>query len=254
MGRERRGTRQCLYFCTVGLIMVMLAACCPPVRMSSMTAAEERSADLQSVQQLLGQDDFEGALQGTQQVLDLSPQDPPGDAALFKLGLIHVHYANPKKDYKKALEFFTRLAEEFPESQHTEDARVWADLLQAMEVKEEQESLSRQQSMQLQRVQHLISQGDFEGALRENQQVLSLSPKRPPGDIALFNMGLIHVHYANPKKDIGKALDFFARLVKEFPGSQRSEEAKIWAGLLDTMEKTKQINIEIEKKKKDLRR
>jgi TolA-binding protein len=256
MGRERSRTRQYLYICAAGLITVMLAACSPPVRMTTLTSApvEERSADLQTVQQLFNEDDFEGALQESQQVLDLFPQSPPGDAALFRMGLIHLHFANPQKDYRKALEFFVSLAKEFPESQHTAEARVWAGLLAALEVKEEQESRSRQQSMQLQRGQQLIGQGDFEGALRENQQVFSLSPKRPPGDLALFNMGLIHVHYANPKKDIGKALGFFARLVKEFPGSSRSEEARIWAGLLETMEKTRQIDMEIEKKKKDLRR
>lgn len=106
----------------------------------------------------------------------------------------------------------------------------------------------------LQSVQHLLRQGDFEGALRETQKALSVSPKSPPGDAALFNMGLIHAHYANPKKDYAKALGFFTRLKKDFPGSPLVEEAKIWIGVFETMEKVKQIDIEIEEKKKELTR
>jgi len=106
----------------------------------------------------------------------------------------------------------------------------------------------------LQRAQRLIRQGDFEGALRENQKVLSLSPKSPPGDAALFSMGLIHIHYANPKKDYKRALSFFTQLQKEFPRSPLTEEAKVWVGVLEAMEKATQIDIEIEEKKKELTR
>lgn len=106
----------------------------------------------------------------------------------------------------------------------------------------------------LQRAQQLIRQGDFEGALRENQKVLSLSPKSPPGDAALYSMGLIPIHYANPKKDYKRALGFFTQLPKDFPRSPLTEEAKVWAGVLEAMEKATQIDIEIEEKKKELTR
>jgi outer membrane protein assembly factor BamD (BamD/ComL family) len=264
MGRERNGTRQYLYFCAAGLIMVMLNAC--PSARTVPAAGESRAhlqhveqeggsqAHLQHVQHLIDQGDFEGALRENQQVFDLFPQSPPGDAALFNMGLIHVHYANPKRDFKEALGFFARLEKEFPKSARMEDAKIWTSVLETMEIKTEKESRTHQLRVQLQRVHQFIAQGDFESALRENQQVLSLSPKKPPGDTALFYMGLIHVHYANPKKDVGKALSSFVQLAKEFPGSQHSEEAKIWAGILETMEKTRQIHIEIEEKKKELRR
>jgi hypothetical protein len=103
-------------------------------------------------------------------------------------------------------------------------------------------------------VQHLLHQGDFGSALRETQKALFVSPKSPPGDAALFNLGLIHAHYAYPKKDYAKALGFFTRLKKDFPGSPLVEEAKIWIGVFETMEKVKQIDIEIEEKKKELTR
>jgi TolA-binding protein len=104
----------------------------------------------------------------------------------------------------------------------------------------------------LQRVQPLIRQGDYEGAMKESQEALSVSPKSPPGDEALFYMGLISVHYGNPKKDYQKALSFFRRVTKEFPLSPRAEESKIWIGVLEAIEKAKQVDIQIEEKKKEL--
>ena len=104
----------------------------------------------------------------------------------------------------------------------------------------------------LQRVQPLMSQGNFEGALEESQATLALSPKDPPGDEALFYMGLIYVHYENLKKDYHKALSFFTQVIKEFPQSSRAEEAKIWLGVLEAIEKAKQVDIQIEEKKKEL--
>ena len=40
----------------------------------------------------------------------------------------------------------------------------------------------------------------------ENQKVLSMATYRPPGDEALFNMGLIYAHSGNPKKDFEKSI------------------------------------------------
>jgi len=101
--------------------------------------------------------------------------------------------------------------------------------------------------------QELLTGGDYEKALKENQKVLSLSAKRPPGDAALFNMGLIYAHDSNPKKDYKKSLGFFTKLIKEFPQSPLVEQAKIWVSVLDVIEKSKQVDIEIEKKKKEAR-
>jgi outer membrane protein assembly factor BamD (BamD/ComL family) len=104
----------------------------------------------------------------------------------------------------------------------------------------------------LRSVESAISRGDFEAALKENQEILAQSPKSPPGDAALMNLGLINAHYANPKKDYNKALGYFMRLEKDFPRSPLAEEAKIWSGVLQAFEKAKQVDLEIQKKKKGL--
>jgi tetratricopeptide (TPR) repeat protein len=117
----------------------------------------------------------------------------------------------------------------------------------------------------LDRGKELLAQGDFEGALKQNQKVLSLSGNNPPGDEALFNMGLIYAHSGNPKKDYGKSIGFFKKLTKDYPQSPFVEQVRIWTGVLQENEKlnqtiqklnqviegSKQVDIEIEEKKRE---
>jgi outer membrane protein assembly factor BamD (BamD/ComL family) len=259
MGRERSRARQYLYVCAAGLIMALLAAC------ASVGSLPTRQEDvlLRQGRHLLAQGDFAGALRENQKILARFPRTPPGDAALFNIGMIHLHYANPKRDIGRARIFFTRLIEEFPGSPRADEARIWDNNIEFMEnigrkhiesEEKKRELPMDRENVDLQRGQQLLARGDFAGALRANQEVLARFPQTPPGDEALFNMGLIHVHYANPKRDIGQAQLFFARLIDEFPESPRTEEGRIWVGILETMEKTRQIDIEIEEKKRELRR
>ncbi len=111
----------------------------------------------------------------------------------------------------------------------------------------------------------LLDRNDFEGALKEYQKVLTLSGVTPPGDEALYHMGMILVHYGNPKRDYVKSLAFFRRLVKDYPQSPRIEQARLWIGVLQeverlnqsiqkcqqTLEETKKVDIEIEEKKRE---
>jgi hypothetical protein len=104
----------------------------------------------------------------------------------------------------------------------------------------------------LRRVEPLMVQHDFEGALREGQVVIDLVPASPPADEALFDMALVYAHPANPKKDYRRSIALFARVVREFPESPRVEEARIWIGVLETIEKSKQVDADIEELKKGL--
>jgi tetratricopeptide (TPR) repeat protein len=93
---------------------------------------------------------------------------------------------------------------------------------------------------------------DFERALKRNQEILSANPKTSPGDEALFNIGLIYAHPENPQKDYKKSMVYFQRLLKEFPRSFLVEEAKMWIGVLQDIEKAMKVDIEIERKRKEL--
>jgi hypothetical protein len=110
----------------------------------------------------------------------------------------------------------------------------------------------------LSRARSLVAQGDYEGALREDQKALQLAAKNLPADEALFHQGLIHAHPGNPRKDFGKSLSFFQRLANEYPGSVRAEEARVWVGILQENERlqtmiqqSKKVDMEVEEKKRE---
>lgn len=120
---------------------------------------------------------------------------------------------------------------------------------------ESKEARERRQAQQhLQSAHHFLAKGDYEDSLRESQKVLNLVKDQPPADEAVFNMGLVFAHPRNPKKDNKRAIGFFNRVVKQHPGSPFVEQAKIWAGVLDDLEKLKQVDIDIEEKKRDRKR
>ncbi len=99
--------------------------------------------------------------------------------------------------------------------------------------------------------QDLMSKGDYDGSLRVNQTVLSLTKDESPADAAIFKMWLIFAHPKNPKKDNRQAISFFSRVVKSHPESPWAEQAKIWVGVLDGVEKLKQVDLEIEERRRD---
>jgi hypothetical protein len=104
-------------------------------------------------------------------------------------------------------------------------------------------------------------------------------------DVALFNMGLISAHSSNLKRDYPRALSSFKTLVNQYPESPFMEQAKVWIQVLEerqriagerqklleekrnltrerealsqereklkyTVEKTRQLDIEIEKRRR----
>ena len=120
-------------------------------------------------------------------------------------------------------------------------------------------------SEHLLRARKLLEQRDYDGSLKESQLILSLSGQNPPGDEALFSMGLIYAHFGNPRKDYGKSIAFLNKLVKDYPQSPFAEQARIWVRVLreneklgqtiqklnQVIEESKQVDIEIEEKKRE---
>ena len=112
--------------------------------------------------------------------------------------------------------------------------------------------IKKESQEKIQRAGELLKQGDYDGYLIINEDLHALFPDRPPGDEALFNIGLVYSHKNNPEKNYKKSLQMFKKLVHDFPQSDYIEEARIWIGLLEVIEKSKQADIEIEEKKKEL--
>jgi hypothetical protein len=82
---------------------------------------------------------------------------------------------------------------------------------------------------------NLLGPENFDVALIENQRALAEGRMAP--DVALYNIGVVSVHSANPKRDHPRALQSFTTLVKEYPTSPRAEEAKIWIQALEQIQK-----------------
>lgn len=104
----------------------------------------------------------------------------------------------------------------------------------------------------LQSAAELYARGDFEGSQKANQNIIALSEGKPPGDQAFFNMGLIYASNKYPKKDYRKSMAFFQRVVREYPQSPLVAQAKTWIGVLEVIEKSKEVDLELERKKKKL--
>jgi hypothetical protein len=102
----------------------------------------------------------------------------------------------------------------------------------------------------LQNATDLFARGDLEGSLAANQKIITLSEGKPPGDQALFNVGLIYADNKYPKKDYRKSIAVFQRVVREYPQSSLVPQAKVWIGVLEVIEKSKEVDIEMERKKK----
>jgi len=236
----------------------------------------------------LVQGNYEGALNEYQRALSLSSEKPPEDEALFNLGLIYASSRYPKRDYRKSMNYFIKILNDYPQSPFVEQAKIWVGVLFENErinllVRKTKEPETKQPEMkqpemkepeikepeiklddfwegrELQiRSQRLLAVGDYERCINENQRVLSVSHTRSIRDQALFNLGLVYAHSGNPKKDFEKSLDFFKRLINDYPKSPLVEQAKIWVSILQehqelnqVIQKLKQVDIEIEERKRE---
>ena len=98
----------------------------------------------------------------------------------------------------------------------------------------------------------LIVPSNFDQALKENQKALAEGKGQP--DVALYNIGVISAHSANPKKDYPRALLSFRTLVKDHPNSARAEPAKIWIQTLEQNQKATEEGQKLAEDKRALAR
>lgn len=283
MGRKRIRARKYVYFFIASLIFLALFSC---AGMKDASLRKEAQEYLLRGQKILAQKNYDAALKEFQKALSLHPPKHLEEEALFNMGLVYAHFGNPKRDYKKSLDLFLKILNDYPEGHLTGQTKIWVGvLLENLEASKKFEKLkktakdrepskkrfkepTKQQESKFEeseegqghliRSQQLLAQGNYEGAVGENQKVLSLSDPKSSKDEALFNLGLIYAHSRNPQRDIQKSLEYFKRLIKNYPKSSFVEQASVWVGVLEEneelnhiIEKLKQVDIDIEEMKRD---
>jgi outer membrane protein assembly factor BamD (BamD/ComL family) len=255
VGTKHTRSWKYVYLCIAVLTTVLCFGC------TTMTSLGKRLQAYDHVhrgKKQFEEKDLQGSVQEFNTVLSLAPEKTPGDSALFYLGILYVHYHYPDRNYKKSLYYFQKLIKDFPESKLKERSKIWIRVLRDLEQKKLEPVKSiiirTKEESATEKGKNLLDLGDFKGAVAESRQVLSKFPNAPPGDQALFNIALIFADYRNPNKDYNKSLLHFKRLVTEFPHSTLREQAKTWIEVLDAIEKAKQVDIEIEEKRKEVTR
>jgi len=255
------------------LIIAFSTVACAPI--------QDKIAEIRAHQQLeeyrekLAAGFFETIIEKSNEVLAKSETEPPADVAFYSLGEVYANHDFAGRDYSRAKYYFEKLIENFPDSELTTEASTYISLFET--ITEEQEKLSakekeaaeaeRESQEKIKQVvqqqekapkanlpHKVVENQNFEEAVKKNLQILEKSGKNKPSDEALYNLGLIYAHVDNPAKDYNKSQIYFHVLVKQFPDSEYTEEARIWLGLYDTLEKIQQIDLEIEQQKKQLTR
>lgn len=284
MGRERTWAWKYVYFYTASLMILSIFSCAVSKEASLRKEAREH---LLRGQNLLAHRDYDGALEEYQKVLSLPSSESVEDEALFNMALVYAHFGNPKRNYERSLSLFLKIMNDYPETHLLEQTRIFVGvLLENLETNKKFEKLKeivkdneerKEKFKEVGKTKHeetkveeyeesreyfirskkLLAQGNYEGAIAENHKVLSLSDRRSMKDEALFNLGLIYAHSRNPQKDIEKSLEYFKRLIKNYPKSSFVEQAKIWVGILEENEelsyhiqRLKRVDIEIEEMKR----
>jgi tetratricopeptide (TPR) repeat protein len=214
--------------------------------------------------ELVAAGDYQAAIEENQRVLSMSVEGIPKDEAAFNIALIYANTKNPGRDYRKSLGYFKTLVKDYPESPLREQAETWAALMSAVQKTtimskgtNNGQSTSNEQvtsNLHLLQSQKLFSEGKYQEVIEENRVLLEMPGKSIFRDRALFNMGLVYAHHENPDKDYAKSLSYFTQLINEYPDSPLAVQAAIWQNVLNIIEKAKQVDIEIEQKKKELSR
>ena len=95
--------------------------------------------------------------------------------------------------------------------------------------------------------------GEFRSAIQKNLDLLREGTQETRWAEIYFNLGLLHAHPENPGRNLEKAKRYFQLVITEDPGNPLAGEARIWVGILKLIEETKQVDIDIEKKKELLK-
>lgn len=124
MGKKRGKKRKHLLLYGACLLTILFS-----IEGCAITSNLQKKPDgrkyLERSDALMVKGDYAGAIKEDEEVLRQFPGATPSDEALFQMGLIWMDSGNPQRDYKRALEYFQRVVNAFPQSLLISEARVW---------------------------------------------------------------------------------------------------------------------------------
>jgi TolA-binding protein len=209
--------------------------------------------------------EYEKIIDEANEILMKGTARQPADVALYALGEVYAYHDFKGRDYTLSRAYFDRLIKNFPDSTLTSEAELYLSLFNALDAKEKA-TVVRIQTAPTKKypvaekppvapsppADRIVEDKNFEGAIQKNLDTLDTYGMNPPADSALYNLGLIYAHNDNPAKDLHKSQVYFNVLATQFPKSDYAEEARIWLGLFETIDKIQQIDDDIEQQKKQL--
>jgi len=93
-------------------------------------SGEEAKTHLVLGRKYFAEGNFASALEENEKVLFLAGRNTPIDEALFSIALIHAHFDNLARDYRKSLIALRKLIEDYPGSPLAPQAKVIVGLIQ----------------------------------------------------------------------------------------------------------------------------
>ncbi len=105
----------------------------------------------------------------------------------------------------------------------------------------------------LAQAQGLLAENNYAAALEQSQKSLSLCAADSPADEALYTMALIYADPGNPQKDCDKSTATFKELIKGYPQSTWTEQAKIWIRVIQESENTRRVAATVTEESDDLK-
>jgi outer membrane protein assembly factor BamD (BamD/ComL family) len=210
---------------------------------------------------------FDTIILQNKQILQKSETGPSADIAFYALGEVYANQDFAGRDLAISEYYFQKLKDNFPESPHTVEAKMYINFFKTIAAKEREAMELRKDSMLKEKhvstqknnlpttvASKIVENQNFTKAVLENAAILDKAGNKKPADEALYKLGLIFAHGDNPDKDYKRSHIYFYLLIEQFPDSEFVEEAQIMMSLFETIEKIQQIDIEIEEQRKKLTR
>lgn len=184
--------------------------------------------DIKNSKVLMSKGDFNASLKKSQEALHTFPQTH-GDKALFQMGLIYAHPNNKSLDYKKSREFFQSLLKTFPESSLADETVVLVSLLDMMEerelkIKRLQKKSRHTKKEQKHKDEDINNLQDQIGELESKLEYLERRNRE------------LNLQVETYKKQTAQLVDVLVKQIEHYKKQ---------------VDKFKEVDIEIEKKKRD---